>query len=208
MSDFNQQVFLNCPFDFEYEELLKPLFFTVISCGFKPRIASERLDSGEVRLEKIKEIILACKFGIHDLSRCKSRDRGEYSRFNMPFELAYDLAIRDFHPDKRMLNKKILVLEEERFSLQKSLSDLSFSDPKCHEGDPEELIYHVRTWFTELGFKNLKPPSRIWDDYNVFNSDLYEQKIKAGFKQKDIDRLPVPEFLSEIEKWFIKKGAK
>lgn len=200
---------MNCPFDAEYEELLKPLFFTVICCGFKPRIASERLDSGEVRLDKIKSLILECRFGIHDLSRCKSKDKDEYSRFNMPFELAYDLAARDFHPENKMKSKQFLVLEEEKYSLQKSLSDLSFSDPKCHEGDPEELVHQVRTWFYELGNKKLKSPSNIWDDYNVFYSDLYDKKFKEGFKEKDVERLPVPEFLDEIELWFeTKKGAK
>ncbi|MBO6792963.1 MAG: hypothetical protein JJ895_03560 [Balneolaceae bacterium] len=209
MGNFDKQVFLNCPFDVEYEELLKPLFFTVISCGFKPRIASERLDSGEVRLDKIKNLILECRFGIHDLSRCKSKDKDEYSRFNMPFELAYDLAARDFHPENKMKRKRFLVLEEERYSLQKSLSDLSFSDPKCHEGDPEELVHQVRTWFYELGNKKLKSPSNIWDDYNVFYSDLYDKKFKEGFREKDVERLPVPEFLDEIELWFeIKKGTK
>ncbi len=201
---FDKNVFLNCPFDSEYDELLKPLFFTIISCGFEPRIASERLDSGEVRLEKIKDLILSCKYGIHDLSRCKSKDKNEYARFNMPFELAVDLSAREFHPDKGMADKKILILEEEKYSVQKSLSDLSFSDPKCHLGEPEELVYQIRSWFYELGFKELDAPSTIWDNYNFFYADLYSSKIDQGFKKKDIDRLPVPEFLDEIKSWFTK----
>lgn len=104
-TEFKKNVFINCPFDSEYEDLLKPLLFTVIRSGLNPRIASERLDSGEVRLEKIKELIFESRIGIHDLSRCKSTDKNEYYRFNMPFELALDLAAREFNPTKQLKKK-------------------------------------------------------------------------------------------------------
>lgn len=76
-NDFEANVFINCPFDKEYNDLLKPLLFTVIRIGLEPRIASERLDSGEVRLEKIVELIECSKYGIHDLSRCRAEKRGD-----------------------------------------------------------------------------------------------------------------------------------
>lgn len=159
------------------------------------------MDSGEVRLEKIKELILESRIGIHDLSRCKSADKGEYYRFNMPFELALDLAAREFNPTEKLRRKVILILEEERYSVQKALSDLSFSDPKCHKGEPEELVYQLRDWFYEIGYKNIGSPSSLWDSYNFFYADLYDRKINEGFKPKDVDRLTVLEFLDEIKEW-------
>lgn len=194
-------MFINCPFDKEYSELLKPLLFTIIRIGLEPRIASERLDSGEVRLEKIIELIRSSKYGIHDLSRCKSRKSDEYSRFNLPFELALDYAAREFTSKGKLTDKKILILEEEKYSIQKALSDLSFSDAKCHKGEPEEIVYEVRDWFYETGFTVAHSPSDIWDNYNYFYTDLYEKKKKAGFNKKSIERLPVPEFLDEIRIW-------
>ncbi len=199
--NFNEQVFINCPFDKDYLVLLKPLLFTVSRIGFTPRIASERLDSGEVRLEKIKDLIESCRYGIHDLSRFKAKKAGEFFRMNMPFELGLDLGCRNYHTDERFRTKQILILEEERYSTQKALSDMSFADCKSHKNDSEELVYEVRNWFSECGNNGLISASSIWDDYNYFYTDLYEQGIEKGFKPKDIDRLPIGEFITEIQNW-------
>ena len=72
MEEFNKNIFVNCPFDEDYKPLLKSLLFTIIYCGFNPRIALERFDSGEGRLSKIKELIDSSIYSIHDLSRIKS----------------------------------------------------------------------------------------------------------------------------------------
>ena len=61
-SAFEKNIFINCPFDREYLSLLKPLLFTVIDCSLEPRIASERSDSGEERLKKIRELIRGSSF--------------------------------------------------------------------------------------------------------------------------------------------------
>jgi hypothetical protein len=66
--DFNNNIFINCPFDDEYFPLLKPLLYTIKKIGFTPRISLERNDSGEIRLNKIKELIESSKYSIHDLS--------------------------------------------------------------------------------------------------------------------------------------------
>ncbi len=199
--NFNNQVFINCPFDKDYLNLLKPLLFTINRIGFIPRIASERLDSAEVRLEKIKELIESCKYGIHDLSRSKAQNAGEFFRMNMPFELGLDLGCRSYHPEAKYRSKQILILEEEHYSTQKALSDLSFADCKYHKNDSEELVYEVRNWFSQCGNKGLVSASSIWDDYNYFYSDLYQNGIGKGFKPKDIDRLPIGEFIQEIMDW-------
>ena len=65
---FAKSVFINCPFDREYQTLLRPVLFTVLSLGFAPRIATERSDSAESRIGKICEIIRESQFSIHDLS--------------------------------------------------------------------------------------------------------------------------------------------
>jgi hypothetical protein len=58
---FDDNVFINCPFDREYYGLLRPILFTVIYLGLQPRIALERSDSGEARIEKILELIQESK---------------------------------------------------------------------------------------------------------------------------------------------------
>lgn len=195
---FNQNVFVNCPFDDQYFPLLKPLLFTLKKLGFNARISLERNDSGEVRLHKIKELIEESKFSIHDLSRAKSTKIGEYFRQNMPFELGLDLGCRDYAVGAKYREKKILILEEEKYSTQKALSDLSFADCKCHKGEAEELVYEVRNWFAEDENINAPSASSIWDGYNFFYADLFETKSNEGFNQKDIDRLPIAEFMQYI----------
>jgi hypothetical protein len=196
--EFDKSIFINCPFDDEYKPLLKTLLFVIKKLGFIPRISLERNDSSEVRLNKIKELIESSKFGIHDLSRHKSKKSDEYFRLNMPFELGLDLGCRDFNPDSKFRNKKILILEQEKYSTQKALSDLSFADCKCHNGQEEELVYEVRTWIIENGFKVKQSGSSLWDEYNIFNSKLFEQKINEKFTQKDIDLMSVAEFLGYL----------
>lgn len=103
---FEKNIFINCPFDKEYLPMLKTLIYVIKKIGFNPRIALERSDSVEVRLEKIKELIGASKYSIHDLSRIKSKEVGEYSRQNMSFELGLDLGCRDFSQNKKFKSKK------------------------------------------------------------------------------------------------------
>jgi len=85
--EFEKSVFINCPFDADFEPILQAVLFSVIYLGFLPRLASERNDGAENRLEKIRGLIEASKYSIHDLSRCQAKRKGEYFRLNMPFEL-------------------------------------------------------------------------------------------------------------------------
>src|SRR5688500_8833266 len=84
---FATNVFVNCPFDSQYRPLLRALLFTILDLGFEPRLALERLNSGETRIVKILELIEDAKFGVHDLSRIQAEAVGEFYRLNMPFEL-------------------------------------------------------------------------------------------------------------------------
>lgn len=91
---YDQNVFVNCPFDEDYVSFLRPMLFTVLYLGLEPRIALERADSGELRLTKIVELIKVSKYSIHDLSRSEAAQAGEPYRLNMPFELGVDYGCR------------------------------------------------------------------------------------------------------------------
>ena len=136
--DFDKNVFINCPFDSAYDTLLRPLLFTILYFDFNPKIATERSDSGEQRINKICELIESSKYSIHDLSRIKSSKKNEFSRHNMPFELGIDYGSRKF-AGKHFDEKKFLVIAKERFDYMKALSDLSGVDIKTHNEDIEDL---------------------------------------------------------------------
>ncbi len=95
MEDYHKNVFINCPFDRDYRQLLLVLIFTVTYLGFTPRLALERSDSGESRITKILKMIRESKFGIHDISRIVSSSANEYYRMNIPFELGVDYACQN-----------------------------------------------------------------------------------------------------------------
>jgi len=156
-------------------------------------------------LEKILEIIQDSKYSIHDLSRIKSSKKGEYYRLNMPLEIGLDLGCKVFHSGEKYRGKNSLILEGERYSLHKGLSDLSGSDVKCHDNDAEKMVESVRSWLVEVGRTNIPGPNMIWDDYNIFNADLYTDFSERGFKKSQIDTLPIPEFLDFLKKWLSKK---
>lgn len=202
MSDlFTKNVFINCPFDEKYRVLLKPLLFTIKYCSLNPRIASERMDSSEVRIDKIQAIIEACKYSIHDLSRIKATEKGEFYRLNIALEIGLDMGCKLYNPDPKYKTKQSLILEGEKFSYQKALSDLSGSDVRCHHDEPEQLVEEVRAWLASFVEWDLPGPNTIWYEYNAFNMDLFTEFTANGFKQDQIEQLNMPEYLRYLNQW-------
>ena len=77
-SVFDRNVFLNCPFDEEYDHILQAIIFCIVRFGLTPRIATERNDASETGINKILELISSSRCSIHDLSRCQARHAGEH----------------------------------------------------------------------------------------------------------------------------------
>ena len=135
---YSKSVFINCPFDTKYYELLRTLVFTIVYFDFNPRIALETSDSGQSRLEKIVSLIQDSRYSIHDLSRLQAKAIDEYYRLNMPFELGIDYGLRVFN--KSYSDKRSLILETERFGYMKAISDINGFDIKNHSDIPEQLV--------------------------------------------------------------------
>ncbi len=201
-ASFFKNVFINCPFDSNYVALLRPLLFTILYLGYNPRIASERLDSGEPRIDKITELIQQSKFSIHDLSRIRSLEKDEFYRLNMAFELGIDFGCKLFTEGEATNSKKFLILEKERFRYQKALSDLSASDIRNHNNEPEDIVHEVRNWFVEE-ITSHRPPSgtKIWEDFNEFMADFYERREEQGYKARDLEIMPTREYTGFIKEW-------
>lgn len=200
INNFYNNVFINCPFDSNYISLLQPLLFTIMYLGYNPRIASERSDSGEIRFKKICELIEQSKISIHDLSRIRSVKKNEFYRLNMPFELGVDFGCRLFKSGQAK-QKKCLILGKERYKYQKALSDISGSDIKSHNDNAEKLILQVRNWFVENEINHADSPTKIWEFFNEFMADFYQKRKKEGFKKKDLECLPIREYIQFIKDW-------
>ncbi|KAF0119167.1 MAG: hypothetical protein FD152_4549 [Xanthobacteraceae bacterium] len=197
---YDKSVFINCPFDEDYAPLLQAILFAVLYLGFVPRIATETADSGDVRLDKIRGLIEASKYSVHDLSRCQARRKGEHYRLNMPFELGLDFGCRQYSPGHQ--GKKILVLEERPYRYQAAISDLSGCDIQSHGGNYQNAVRKVRNWLANAAQVNADGARKILDSYADFQESHYEQQLLAGFSDDDIQDYPTGELLASMNKWF------
>ncbi|MDD3581687.1 MAG: hypothetical protein PHW74_11770 [Desulfobacca sp.] len=199
--EFGTNVFINCPFDEKYYELLRPLLFTIIYLGFNPKIASERTDSGELRINKICELIRSSKYSIHDLSRLQARKKKEFYRLNMAFELGIEYGCRYF-ASNNLRDKRCLILEKARYQYMKALSDLSGVDIKSHNNDPIKMVRAIRDWFVEtVRLRNVDSATMIWYSFNEFTSDFYKQRKSERFSDEDLNMMPPPEYIDFIKGW-------
>ena len=198
--EFSRNVFVNCPFDRDYEPILKAMLFCLVRHGLRPRIATERSNAGETRIDKIAGLIRDSRYSIHDLSRCQAREGGEHYRMNMPFELGMDFACRRY-AGPPWDSKQILVLEEQRYRYQAALSDLAGVDIEPHEGRYDQAVRRVRSWLAGIGGHELLAASRILAEYEDFQEWFTERQIAAGFSAEDMRDVGVAEFLAAMQDW-------
>ena len=205
---FQANIFINCPYDAGYLPLLRPLVFTVLYAGLNPRLAAERLHSGESRISKIVELIRDSQYAIHDLSRIQASKKGEYFRLNMPFELGLDIGCATFANEPRLQGKRCLILEKERYRYQIAISDLSNSDIEAHHNDPVRLVAVVRNWLAnEVGLA-LPGPSRVYDIFSVFMGENFDLLIGKGFSEADIRDLQINELIKYMREWLLDSKPK
>lgn len=197
---FEKNVFVNCPFDDDYRQLLIGIIFTLIYFGYKPRLSIERADSGETRITKILGLIKDSKLGIHDLSRIVASNKDEHYRMNMPFELGIDYGCQKLKGGK-WSKKKILILEKERYRYQKALSDLSGSDIRHHNNEAVKVVCAVRNWLVTEELKRGDSGAKVWDIFNDFQAYLYDEVVENE-GHDSIDDVEIPEVIHHMENWF------
>lgn len=201
LNRFSTSVFINCPFDEQYKLLLRPILFTLLYAGLRPRLASEKSDSLQPRIEKILRLIKECKYSIHDLSRLKSEKAKEFSRLNMPFELGIEYGCRRI-ANNYLRTKQSLILEKKPYDIQKALSDLNGVDIKSHNNNPERTVQALQHWLIEtVGMKDIDSPSVIWDKFNKFSDDFYLRRKAQGYSRIDLQMMPVSQYIRFIRQW-------
>jgi len=99
--------------------------------GLRPRATLE-LPGPIARLERILDLLRACPYSFHDLSRVQLVAR--VPRFNMPFELGLAVAAASTR------KHQWFVFEARHYRLQRTLSDLNGQDPYVHFERPRRLL--------------------------------------------------------------------
>lgn len=194
---YQQNVFINCPFDTEYASIFEAIVFAVNDAGFRPQCARQRLDSSQIRLQKIAELISTSRYSIHDLSRTEPDEVNALPRFNMPLELGMDLGCKTFHPD--CSDKSLLIFDSEQYRFQKFVSDLSGQDIHQHNNSPKEAVTRVRDWLrTESGKSNIPGGAAIYARYGAFRSDLPDICAELNL---EVGELTFADFSYTIARW-------
>lgn len=174
--------------------------FCVVYLGLVPRLSTERNDSGENRLEKIRGLIENSKFSIHDLSRCEAKEKGEHFRLNMPFELGIDYGCGQYFGRGRD-QKRILILEEEKYRYQATISDIAGCDIEAHAGDYQKAVRKVRNWLVSEANVAAEGAGKILRVYADFQEWYYKRQRALGFSDEDIQDYPTVELLKAMTDW-------
>jgi len=201
---FETNVFINCPFDKEYKPILKAIIFCLIYFDYNP-LLSETINSAESRINSIQYLINNAKYSIHDLSRMKAKRKNELARFNMPFELGMDIGCKRFGSDLHN-SKFLLILDQERYRYQQSISDLAGNDIAIHNNEPEKAIRQIRNWLRKLNGTQIDTSAnKIWLLYNEFIGDFYQITVEDNLIEDDIDEMPWNEYCEYIRNWITGK---
>lgn len=133
-----QPVFLNIPYDKQFERVYLAYITALTAMGFLPRATLGI--GGNRRLHRIASLIESCSYSIHDLSRVQLDRNPPCStpRFNMPFELGLAVAWARANP-----HHKWFVFESVQRRLAKSMSDLDGTDPFIHYGTVRGVMREV-----------------------------------------------------------------
>jgi uncharacterized protein YjiS (DUF1127 family) len=191
-------VFINCPFDKQYQPIFDAIVFCVVACGFEPRCTLELTDAGEVRIENIYRLIAQCNHSIQDISRTEVEDQPfGLPRFNMPLELGIFLGAKRF--GGRSSRKRCLIMDRAPYRYKRFISDIGGQDIKAHCTRPVNAIRHVRDWLQSAPGKAAIPGgTKIWQDYQRFRREL---PVIAEEAQLDPAQLTFIDYLQLVTNW-------
>jgi hypothetical protein len=178
-------VFINCPFDDEYEPLLGAIVFAIRAAGYNPRCALEDNDGANIRFDKLRKIISECPRSVHDLSRTNV-PQGEMPRFNMPFELGLAMG-KKYFGGRSARNNSALIMIQEPYVLPRYLSDLAGNDPTAHEGDVAKVIGIVTDYLVTDPAGDLLPGADLMR--NLFQQFLVRLPIMAEEAERRIQEV-------------------
>jgi hypothetical protein len=152
-------VFLNLPYDPQFEHLFLSYICAIHAYGMDPRVTLE-IPGGARRLDRIFGLIQSCEYSVHDMSHVQlDRAKPRTPRFNMPFELGLAVAWEMMGSGRHMW----FVMEAMNYRLTKSLSDLNGTDPYIHGGTVDGVFREMGNALVRKG----RQPSvvQMWSIY-------------------------------------------
>jgi hypothetical protein len=167
-----ESVFLNIPYDKEFEDLYLAYIVGLTQLGLRVNVTLAVPNQG--RLETIIGLIEQSSFSIHDLSRIQI-SKG-IPRFNMPVELG--LALYRSHVTRG--KHRVYVFESKAYRAQRSTSDINGIDPQIHNGTAKGVMKGLRNIFRQPGDVTTVPEMLV--SYLSLKRRIPELKLNAGGK--------------------------
>jgi hypothetical protein len=164
-----QSVFLNIPYDAQFEELYLAYIVGLTQLGLK--INATLAVPNQDRLKRIVGLIEKSDVSIHDLSRIESSSG--IPRFNMPLELG--LALFRSHITRG--RHRVFVFEKKAYRVQRSTSDVNGIDPQIHKGRPKGVMAGLRNIFYQSDGTTVP---EMLSSYRAVKRKLPELRRNAG----------------------------
>jgi len=198
MKNYDLNVFINCPFDLEYDDIFHAIVFTIFDCGFIARCAREENNSANIRIQKIAKIIKESKYGIHDISRTELCKKTKLPRFNMPLELGMFLGAL-YYGNNPQNKKQCLILDKTEYRYDKYISDIKGQDILAHKNNKNKSISIVTSWLrNSTKLKTIPGGEEMSRRYKLFSKELpimcKESKIK-------VNELGYNDYCSFVSEW-------
>lgn len=163
--------------------------FAIYDCGFVARCASEDDDSSTIRVQKIYDLIVQSKYGLHDISRVGLDHKNRLPRLNMPLELGLWLGAKRFG-NKNDRSKRALVFDKIDHRFKIFCSDISGQDIRSHQNDPATVIQRVRNWLRNSpDYKSVvfPGPEKMVSRYEQFRTQLPAQCRESGLNPRRLE---------------------
>jgi len=133
------KVFINCPFDPQFEPLRDALIVSCVACGFFPTSAVVKGGGGRLRIDRILDELETSLYSIHDMSRSTGAGQYNLARFNMPLELGMAIYLSRANGGQH----DWLALVPDGPAHAAYISDLSGFDPEVYDGTEAQMISRV-----------------------------------------------------------------
>jgi hypothetical protein len=172
--DSLESVFVNVPYDSAFERLFLAYIAAISAFGFVPRATLE-IPPTRARLDRILQLIKACDYSVHDISRVQLDSTPPRTpRFNMPFELG--LAIGFEHAAKA--GHAWAVCESQPHRAHKSLSDLNGIEIYVHDNTVRGVFRELCSMFV----RGRRQPTvtEMWQIYRILRREFDETLRRAG----------------------------
>ena len=141
------RVFLNYPFDDEFNAFSTAMHFAVTAANLIPICAKDVGTPDRLRLQLLVDLVTNCDLSAHDLSRYKQDSRNGFARMNMPFETGMALY-RSMSTNFQAHRCALLVTDSHAYKA--FVSDLAGLDAMNYDDDIS-LVRVMYEWLASVG---------------------------------------------------------